>query len=146
MTEPPSHDPLSIHHGAVAGDLAAGDEDPVETIRHEERLHVGTESVATERVRLQKYIVSEERTITVTVRREEVRVLREPLPPGTSAPQAGTQRPVDLTLHEEQVVTSVRVVPVERVRLAVTRVQSHEVVAAVLRSERIGIEGDAPAQ
>ena len=46
----------------------------------EERLNVGTEQVETGRVRLRKYVVTEEQVI-VPVRHEEVRVEREPVTP-----------------------------------------------------------------
>jgi sporulation protein YlmC with PRC-barrel domain len=44
----------------------------------EEQLHVGTERVVTGRARLRKHIVTEERTITVPVSHEEVRLERDP--------------------------------------------------------------------
>lgn len=53
--------------------------DDVAVTRSEERLVVRTEAVPVRRVRIRKVIVSEERTVTVTVRREELRVEEEPL-------------------------------------------------------------------
>ena len=47
--------------------------------RSEEELRVGTTERESGRVRLQKYVVEEEVTETVPVRREEVRVEREPI-------------------------------------------------------------------
>jgi uncharacterized protein (TIGR02271 family) len=47
--------------------------------RSEEELRVGTTERETGRVRLRKYIVEENVTKTVPVRREEVRVEREPI-------------------------------------------------------------------
>ena len=43
-------------------------------VRSEEQLRVGTERVAATRVRLVKYVVTEEVQITVPIRREEIRV------------------------------------------------------------------------
>ncbi|NEK60137.1 YsnF/AvaK domain-containing protein [Geodermatophilus sabuli] len=54
-------------------------------VRSEEQLRVGTERVATTRARLVKYVVTEEVTITVPIRREEVRLEEVPL----DAPDAG---------------------------------------------------------
>ena len=47
--------------------------------RSEERLNVGTERQATGRVRLRKYVTTENVTQTVPVQREEVRIEREPI-------------------------------------------------------------------
>ena len=47
--------------------------------RSEEQLRVGTESVQTGRVRLHKYVVTEQQNVTVPVSHEEVRIEREPI-------------------------------------------------------------------
>jgi sporulation protein YlmC with PRC-barrel domain len=47
--------------------------------RSEEELRVGTETRERGRVRLRKYVTTEEVTLTVPVRREEVRLEREPV-------------------------------------------------------------------
>jgi stress response protein YsnF len=47
--------------------------------RSEEQLRVGTEQVATTRVRLVKYVVTEEVQVTVPIRREEIRVEQVPI-------------------------------------------------------------------
>ena len=47
-------------------------------VRSEEQLRVGTERVAATRVRLVKYVVTEEVQITVPIRREEIRVEEVP--------------------------------------------------------------------
>ena len=51
-----------------------GHVDAVEVIRSEERLVAGVERHVTGSVRIGKRIVTEERTVTVTVRREELYV------------------------------------------------------------------------
>ena len=48
-------------------------------VRNEEQLRVGTERVAATRVRLVKYVVTEEVQITVPIRREEIRVEEVPI-------------------------------------------------------------------
>ena len=123
-------------------------DDHAEVVRSEERLHVGTLSVPVERVRVRKVVVTEERTVTVTVRREELRVEREPIAPGDVAPEtlAATDdgpRLVDLVLHEERVVVEREVVPVERVRVVVDRVSVQQAVGATLSHEEVAVEGDA---
>jgi len=114
----------------------------VAVIRREERLRAGVETVPLERVRLEKRIVEEQRTVTVTVRREEVRLVREALDPDDTAALDQVHGDVpELVLHEERVEVTTRVVPVERVRLRRDRVTRDEVVSGEVRSERIRVEG-----
>lgn len=113
--------------------------DPVAVIRHEEQLLVDTETVPVERVRVQKIIVSEEKTFTVTVRREEVRLIREPYtgetPDTGMADSSGT--PHIMILHEERVIMTTEVVPVERVWLHVHQIADTETVTETLAHEQI---------
>ena len=122
-------------------------DDHAEVVRSEERLHVGTLSVPVERVRVRKVVVTEERTVTVTVRREELRVEREPIAPGDVVQEqlAGPDqdpRVVEMVLHEERVVVEREVVPVERVRVVVDRVTTQQPVEATLSHEEVVVEGD----
>lgn len=123
-------------------------DDHAEVVRSEERLHVGTLSVPVERVRVRKVVVTEERTVTVTVRREELRVEREPIAPGDIDQEqlAGPDqdpRVVEMVLHEERVVVEREVVPVERVRVVVDRVTTQQPVEATLSHEEVVVEDDA---
>lgn len=71
---------------------------PVIVTRSEEQARIRTLSVPVERVRVRKVIVTEEKQITVTIRREELRIDRSPIDPptrDTSPPQ--TQRPLTWT-------------------------------------------------
>jgi Domain of unknown function (DUF2382) len=72
--EPP---PAPADQGKATTSTAAPD--TVETIRSEEELQVRPVSREATRVRLEKYVVTEQVTQTVPVRREEVRVVREPV-------------------------------------------------------------------
>lgn len=114
--------------------------------RSEERLHVGTRRVATERVRLRKYVVTEEKTITVPVTHEEVRLERVPM--GEEAADDLTDASdiaaaeAQVILSEERVVVSKESVPVERVRLRKETVTEQQQVTEQLRKERIETEGD----
>ena len=64
--------------GAVGRDVSGPTTDDAMT-RSEEELRVGTRERESGRVRLRKYVVTEEVQQTVPVRREEVRVEREPI-------------------------------------------------------------------
>jgi hypothetical protein len=121
--------------------------------RSEEQLQVRTEQVATTRVRLVKYVVTEEVQVTVPLRREEVRLEEVPLDapdpgPGESlAPEGrhaaapgGGGLPDEIVLHREEPVISVRVVPAERVRLRTDVVQGQEQVTGRVQREQIVVD------
>ena len=133
-----------------AHDVSGPRGDGIEVIRSEERLVAGTQRVVTGRVRLAKRIVVEERTVTVSVRREELVV--EHLPPGPSDVATGL-RPSDagapvleLVLSEEEVEVVTRVVPRERVRVFVDTTQDSTAVEGTVRREVVDVttEGVVP--
>ena len=114
--------------------------------RSEEQLHVGTTTQETGRVRLRKYIVTENVTKTVPVSHEEVRIEREPitadnLPAATDGPDISEEEH-EVVLHGEQVVTSKKTVPVERVRLGTETVTEDQTVSESVRKEQIDTDGD----
>jgi uncharacterized protein (TIGR02271 family) len=113
--------------------------------RSEEELRVGTAQRERGRVRLRKYVTTEQRQVTVPVEREEVRVEREPiteanLDAATSGP-AISEEEHEVILHEEEPVVEKRVVPKERVRLGKETVTEQEQVAEQVRQEHIEVEG-----
>ncbi|GGL85598.1 DUF2382 domain-containing protein [Glutamicibacter protophormiae] len=111
--------------------------------RSEEQLRVGTESVETGRVRLRKYVVTEDVTTTVPVSHEEVRVEREPLAGDAAGePELGEQEE-EVTLHAERPVVEKEAVPVEKVRLGTETVTEDEQVTERLRKEEVETEGDS---
>jgi uncharacterized protein (TIGR02271 family) len=121
-------------------------------VRSEEQLRVSTRRVPTERLRVRKVIVTEEKTVTVTIRREEFQLTREPLDSAASDIDlagdddrgARVEGGIDLVLHEERVVVSTQVVPVERLHISVERVAGLVDVTGEVRQERIDITRDAP--
>ena len=114
--------------------------------RSEERMHVGTATEETGRVRLRKYVVTETVWQSVPVSHEEVRVEREPITEtNIGQAMAGpeiSEKEHEVTLHAERPVVAKETVPVERVRLAKDRVASEETVAGEVRKEQIEIETD----
>lgn len=120
-------------------------------IRSEERLAVQTERVLGERVRLEKYLVTETRTITVEVTHEEVRLVREPHDPGRAAAAAsgGKNSARWMYVNREEVVITKKVVPVERVRLEIYPVMAQQQITEIVRKEQIAgeptLSTDAPA-
>ena len=112
--------------------------------RSEEELRVGTTERDAGRVRLRKYVVEDEVTETVPVRREEIRVEREPITDGNvdealDGP-AISEEEHEVVLHEEEVVVDKRAVPKERVRLEKDTVTDEETVSETLRKEEIDVD------
>ncbi|MEU4254451.1 PRC and DUF2382 domain-containing protein [Amycolatopsis sp. NPDC026612] len=109
--------------------------------RSEERLTVGTEQVETGRVRLRKYVVTEEQQVTVPVRHEEVRVEREPVTRGDGTAEIG-EAEQDVVLHAEKPLVRKETVPVERVRLRTETVSDEQTVSGKVRKEQFEITDD----
>jgi len=127
----------STSTGRHAAEGIGATDEALEVIRYEERLHAGTERFPIERIRVERYIVTEEQTFTVEVRREEVRVFREPLDESTSV---GVLEPggaeLVITLNREEVMVSKRIVPSELVRVRkVAVVTEQKQVTATLGRE-----------
>lgn len=124
------------------GPRTAGEE-PVTVVRSEERLDVTTVWTPTERLRIRKVIVTEERTVTVTLRREELVIEREPfngpLDDATLGPVDKSPEPITLILHAEEPVISARVVPVERVSVVIDRIVAMRSTTEMIRKERVEI-------
>ena len=131
---------LTDHEGIVGRDTSGPTTDDAMT-RSEERLHVGTEQVEAGRVRLRKYVVTENVTQTIPVSHEEVRLEREPITDATAgAAMSGSDISEDeqvITLRAERPVVSKETVPVERVRLGTETVTEQHDVNETLRKEQI---------
>jgi uncharacterized protein (TIGR02271 family) len=131
--------------GTVGHDTSGPTTDDAMT-RSEERLNVGTEREATGRVRLRKYVTTENVTQTVPVQREEVRLEREPITDANrGAAQSGpdiSEEEHEVVLHEERPVVEKETVPVERVRLGTETVTDEVTVNEEVRKERIETDGE----
>ncbi|WP_298251887.1 YsnF/AvaK domain-containing protein [uncultured Arthrobacter sp.] len=132
--------------------------------RSEEQLRVGTELRETERVRLVKRVVTEDVTMTVQIRREELVVEREPIANGAAyyddgeTPYTNAEREqlysavesafdgdvVEVVLYEEKPRVEMEVVPIERVRISREARTRDEVVSAQVRKEVIETETVEP--
>lgn len=107
-----------------------------------ENLVISTETVPIERIRLEKFIVTEERTVTVTVRREQVRLIREPLAdqfPIDGKPNSEPEALAVMTLWEEQPTITLGLVPIERVWLDRRTVTGEQDIDDSLRREQIDV-------
>jgi stress response protein YsnF len=151
-----ARDEFRVDHDALAEQPGADRDDAM--TRSEERLVAGTEVYTTGRARLRKYVVTEEVQITVQVRREELRVIRETIPESSrqvvedpdvfgpdevfGGPDGGTV--FEITLHEERPLITTEIVPVQRVRLRKIVETDEHVVSGEVRKERI--EAELPGQ
>ena len=132
--------------GTNGGDVSGPSTDDAMT-RSEEELRVGTERREAGRVRLRKYVVTEDEQRTVPVRREEVRVEREPITDANvdqalDGPEISEEEH-EVVLNEERPVVEKKVVPKERVRLSTEEQTDQKTVSETLRKERIETDGDA---
>jgi len=159
---------LYRHYGIEYGDTSSDgvtdrsyDEDAADTVgrdvsgpttddamtRSEEELRVGTRERESGRVRLRKHVVEDEVTQTVPVRREEVRVEREPITDANvedarSGPEISSEEH-EVVLHEEEPVTEKRAVPKERVRLDKDVAVDERQVSETVRKEQLEVDEDA---
>ncbi|HYO39169.1 MAG TPA: DUF2382 domain-containing protein [Nocardioidaceae bacterium] len=156
-----SHHPSAEALHGMGGVTAPGSPDAVpagdtaEVIRSEERLDIARTSEVAGRVRIAKRVVTEERQVTVTVRREELVVEELPADAGAatsaaladgdglvqqSTGAAHASEPVlELWLSEEEVEVSTRVVPRERVRVYVDTVTDSVEVAETVGKEVVDV-------
>jgi uncharacterized protein (TIGR02271 family) len=118
------------------------DSSAVEVIRSEERLSAATTRHVTSRIRVGKRVVTEQRTITVNVSREEFYLEELPLDAAYPADSglAGADRDVVIVLREEEPVVTTRLVPVEEVRVRVVRVTEEAVSTAEVAREVVEVD------
>jgi uncharacterized protein (TIGR02271 family) len=114
--------------------------------RSEEEVRVGTAQREHGRVRLKKYVVTEDVQQTVPVRREEVRIEREPITDenvdeATSGAEI-SEAEHEVTLKEEEPVVEKRAVPKERVRLEKDVETDEQQISEQVRKERVEVEDD----
>jgi uncharacterized protein (TIGR02271 family) len=112
--------------------------------RSEEEVRVGTRKQETGRVRLRKWVETENVTQTVPVKKEKVRVEREPITEANrdqamDGPEI-TENKHEEVLYEEEPVIEKRVVPKERVRLEKDVESDEEQISEQVRKERIEVD------
>jgi uncharacterized protein (TIGR02271 family) len=113
--------------------------------RSEEQLTVGTRQREAGRARLRKYVVTEMVTKTVPVKREEVRVEREPVTDSNRDDAldgpAISEEEHEVVLHEDEVVVDKQAVAKERVRMGTETVSEDREVSEEVRKEQIETDG-----
>jgi uncharacterized protein (TIGR02271 family) len=131
--------------GGPGEDVSGPNTDEAMT-RSEEELRVGTAQRESGRVRLRKYVVTEQVQQTIPVRREEVRLEREPITDDNvdqalAGPEISSEEH-EVVLHQEEPVVEKRVVPKERVRMDKDQVTDEVQISETVRKEQIEAEGD----
>jgi uncharacterized protein (TIGR02271 family) len=112
-----------------------GGRDSAEITLHEERVHVESRSRPRERVVVRKHVITEHVSVTVPLRREELRIERVPL----DAPRdAGAE--LDVTLMEDEPVVHTHTVATERFRASKEAVTEQREVGATVRREEADID------
>jgi uncharacterized protein (TIGR02271 family) len=133
--------------GEDAGDTGRSPGTDDAMTRSEEELRVGTTERETGRVRLKKYVVEDEVTQTVPVRREEVRLEREPITDANrddaNAGPEISEAEHEVVLHAEEPVVEKRAVAKERVRLDTDVHTEEREVSETVRKEHIDVDDDA---
>ncbi|RCW43656.1 uncharacterized protein (TIGR02271 family) [Halopolyspora algeriensis] len=120
--------------------------EPQSMTRSEEHLRVGKQNVESGRVRLRKYVTTEQESVTVPVSREEVRVEREPINESeqqrmSSDAEIGEQEQ-EVVLHSEQPVVGKESVPVERVKLDKDEVTEEQTVSDEVQREQFDVDDE----
>ena len=110
--------------------------------RSQEQLRTDNVNVVVGRARLITTVVTENQTFTVPVRRQEVRLVYDPLPEHeqTIAPTGPSEDTVEVILHAEQVQITTQVIPVERVRMVRRVITTAQTITEPVRSEQIALD------
>jgi len=111
-------------------------------VRSEEELAINKSRQETGRVKLRKWVETENVQVTVPVEKQMARVVRESVTDGDGAgADAFVEGEEEIVLSEEVVDVSKRVVAKERVGLEKETVTEDVAVNEQVRKERIGVEG-----
>jgi len=111
-------------------------------VRSEEEVSVDKHRQEAGRVRLRKYVETENVQLTVPVQRQVARVVREDVRDGDVRGATFTEDEEEIVLSEEVVDVEKRVVAKERVGLETETVTEQVPVNETVRKERVEVEGD----
>ncbi|MEJ7650234.1 MAG: YsnF/AvaK domain-containing protein [Nakamurella sp.] len=121
----------------------------VAVTRSEERLTVHTVRLPVARVRFRKRIVTETRTVTIEVSREELIEERETIEGSADQPSEQDAslpaRELEIVLHEQRPVITMKTVAVERVLVRTRSVTEDQRITEPLGKEQVELHRDEPA-
>lgn len=114
-----------------------------EVVLHQERAHVDVVREAVRAV-VRRRIVTEVRTVEVTVRREVLEVEHLPAAEPAMPVAAEPRQQLEIVLSEEVPVVQLQVQPYERVSIGVERVTAQDVVSMQVGEERVELTTTFP--
>ncbi len=109
----------------------------VEIELREQQLQVATVRVPVERVVLRRRIFTEVQQVQVTVRREELEIIREPLCGQPTGAPGGAPPPLLIVLSREVPVVQLQRRPYEQVTVQVTSVEDQEQIHEAVSKEQV---------
>jgi len=107
---------------------------------HEEELHVHKQPVRTGEVKVRKEVTTEQKTIPVSVTREEVVVERHPASGTASSSDIRAGEEIRIPVMEEQVKVEKEAVVKEEVTVGKRKVKDTEQVSGSVRKEQVHVE------
>ena len=127
---------------AATDDLAETMKDEAAVTRSEEELRVGKREEEKDRLRLHKWVETEQVDVPVDVRREKARVTREPVDRTVSDQEIG-EEDLEVTLREERPVVEKETVAKERIGIEKDVEVGQETVSGELRKERVDVDDES---
>ncbi len=109
----------------------------VEIELREQQLQVDTVRVPVQRVVLRRRIVTEVQQVQVTVRREELEIIREPLSGQPTGAPGGAPPPLLIVLSREVPVVQLQRHPYEQVTVQVRRVEGQQQINESVSKEQV---------
>jgi uncharacterized protein (TIGR02271 family) len=128
--------------GAASGDLAETMKEQAAVTRSEEQLRVGKQEEERDRLRLHKWVETEQVDVPVDVRREKARVTREPVDQAVTDQEIGEEE-LDVTLREERPVVEKETVAKEKIGIEKDVEVDQETVSGELRKERVEVDDES---
>jgi uncharacterized protein (TIGR02271 family) len=113
--------------------------------RSEEELRVGKRETEAGRLRVHKWVETQQVDVPVELRREKARVTREPVDPSIGDQEIGDEQ-IEVTLREEKPVVEKEVVAKERIRVDKDVELGQETVRDELRKERVDVDDGEPGR
>ena len=121
------------------GDLAEEMRDQAAMTRSEEELRVGKREEEMGRLRVHKWVETEQVDVPVDVRREKARVTREPVDETVTDEDIGDDS-LEVTLREERPVVEKETVAKERIGIEKDVETDTETVSGEIRKERVEVD------